>query len=76
MVKGAIVRLTEGKAVGGDRIPEEMWKKERDWRDLYESYVIEFGEERERRREWIEEWNKGEIVPIRNKGGRREDRGL
>lgn len=49
MVKGAI-RLTEGKAAGGDRIPEEVWKKERGWRDLYESCVIEFGEKREEKR--------------------------
>ncbi|XP_011687015.1 PREDICTED: golgin subfamily A member 6-like protein 22 [Wasmannia auropunctata] len=64
-VTRAIGRLKEGKAVGRDEIPGEVWKF---GGERLVEFVWRLCNRIWRGEEWIEEWSEGLIVPVRKKG--------
>lgn len=64
-VKGVVRRIKEGKASGEDGIPGEVWKF---GVERLEGYVWEICNRIWKGEKWLEEWNEGIIVPIRQKG--------
>lgn len=71
-VERAVKKLKDGKAVGEDEIPGEVWKY---GGERLKECLWEMCNRIWKGKEWIEEWNEGLIVPIKKKGdgGRVED---
>jgi len=60
----ALGRIKDGKAVGGDGIPGEVWKY---GGERMEGYIWEICNKIWRGEGWVEEWSEGTIVPIKKK---------
>jgi len=64
-VKRALGKLKEGKTVGGDEIPGEVWKH---GGERLREFIWDICNRVWRGEEWIEDWSEGLIVPIKKKG--------
>ncbi|XP_018364055.1 PREDICTED: uncharacterized protein LOC108761816 [Trachymyrmex cornetzi] len=73
-IKRAIGKLKNGKAVGTDEVPGEVWKY---GGEKVEDWALKMCNKVWRGEEWIEEWNEGIIVPIKKKEeGKKDYRGI